>query len=61
MRRGRKYIGMLAYIPLLQRIREDGTSVPKHVGVDICYKWCITECILLDDILIVLLFYLFHK
>jgi len=20
-------------------------SVPKHVGVDICHKWCITECI----------------
>jgi hypothetical protein len=22
-----------------------GSSVPKHVGVDIYFKWCITECI----------------
>jgi len=23
----------------------DGAIVPKHVGVDTCLKWCITECI----------------
>ena len=39
---------MLAYTPLLQRRPEDGTSLPKQVGVDArhsCHKWRITECI----------------
>jgi hypothetical protein len=34
---------MLVYIPLLQWLPEDGTSMSKHVGVDVCHKWCITR------------------
>ena len=30
---------------------EDGTSVPKHVVVKACLKWCVTGCICWDDIL----------
>jgi len=36
---------MLAYTSLLQCFTEGGTTVPKHVGVDVCNIWCITECI----------------
>jgi len=41
---------MLAYIPLLQRLPEDGISVPKHVGVDISNKLCITQRVLVDNV-----------
>jgi hypothetical protein len=27
---------------------EDGSAVPKHVGVDICYENCVLVCILLQ-------------
>jgi hypothetical protein len=40
-----KYIGMLAYIPLLKWLPEEGTSVPKQVAVYICHKRCTTECV----------------
>ena len=26
-------------------LSENGTSVPKHVGIDIDHKWCIIECL----------------
>ena len=34
------------YISLLWWLREDGTSVSKHVAIYICYKCCITQYIL---------------
>jgi len=45
--RSQSGIGMLPYIPRLQRLREDGASVPKRVGVDtgLYNKWCSTECV----------------
>ena len=36
---------MLPYIPLLQWLPEDGTSVPKHVEVDTRHKRCLIKCI----------------
>jgi hypothetical protein len=37
-----RYIGMLAYTHLLQWLPEDGTSMQKHVEVDVCHKRRIT-------------------
>ena len=37
-------IGSVAYIHLWQWLPENCTSVPNHVGSDICHKWCITKC-----------------
>jgi len=35
------HVGLYTFVIMT----EDGTSVPKHVGFDICHKWCITACI----------------
>ena len=35
--------GKLANTPLLKWLPEDGNPVPKHIGVDIYHKQCITE------------------
>ena len=35
----------MPYVSLLWWRPEGGISVPKHVAVDVCHKWCITEYI----------------
>ena len=52
LRRSGIYHGMVAYTHLLHWLTEHGTSVPKHVVVDVCHKWCF-KMHLLDDTLIV--------
>jgi len=36
----------LVYL-LLYLLRNEETSVPKHVGVDICLNWCIIKILML--------------
>jgi hypothetical protein len=37
--------GTLAYKALLYCLHQDGTTMPRHVGFDVCHKLCVTECI----------------
>jgi hypothetical protein len=45
IRRSRTHTAMLAYVPLLQGLLEDSILVPKHTGVDVRHKQCITQCV----------------
>jgi hypothetical protein len=38
-------IDRLACTPLFLQLPDDGISVPKYVGINVCHMYCVTKCV----------------